>query len=150
MAILDSSHVFFDCAATSCDEVLSFVADKAVELGVTSDAQTLLEGLKAREAEGSTGMREGIAIPHCKSDAISEPCIVVTRLANPVEWKTTDGSEVSCAIALLIPAGDAGTEHLRILSKIAVMIMGEDFCQTLKGADDPAAIVSAINEGLEN
>ncbi len=150
MAILDSSHVFFDCSATSCDEVLAFVADKAAELGATSDAAALLAGLKAREGEGSTGMQGGFAIPHCKSAAVSEPCIVVVRLVNPVAWETMDKSEVSCVIALLIPDGDQGTEHLRILSKIAAALLQESFCETVREATDAAQIVAAINEGLEN
>lgn len=150
MAILDSSHVILDCTATSRDEVLELAANKAVELGAGSDAATLLEGLKARETEGSTGMMSGFAIPHCKSVSVSEPCIVVLRFAEPVEWQTMDKAPVDCAIALFIPDGELGTEHLRILSKIAASLMHEDFCHAIKGAADEDAVVAAINAGLEN
>ena len=90
MAILDSSHVFLDCSAATRDEALELAASKAVELGATSDAAALLEGLKAREAEGSTGMMGGFAIPHCKSASVSDPCIVVLRFSEPVEWQTLE------------------------------------------------------------
>lgn len=150
MAILDSSHVILDCTATSRDEVLELAANKVVELGAGSDAATLLEGLKAREVEGSTGMMSGFAIPHCKSASVSEPCIVVLRFAEPVEWQTMDKAPVDCAIALFIPDGELGTEHLRILSKIAASLMHEDFCHAIKGAADEGAVVAAINAGLEN
>ena len=150
MAILDSSHVFLDCSAATRDEALELAASKAVELGATSDAATLLEGLKAREAEGSTGMMGGFAIPHCKSALVSDPCIVVLRFSEPVEWQAMDNAPVDCAIALFIPDGELGTEHLRILSKLAASLMHEDFCHAIKGAADADAVVAAINEGLEN
>ncbi len=150
MAILDSSHVFLDCSAATRDEALELAANKAVELGATSDAAALLEGLKAREAEGSTGMMGGFAIPHCKSALVSDPCIVVLRFSEPVEWQAMDKAPVDCAIALFIPDGELGTEHLRILSKLAASLMHEDFCCAIKGAADADAVVAAINEGLEN
>ena len=109
MAILDSSHVFLDCSAATRDEALELAANKAVELGATSDAAALLEGLKAREAEGSTGMMGGFAIPHCKSALVSDPCIVVLRFSEPVEWQAMDKAPVDCAIALFIPDGELGT-----------------------------------------
>lgn len=149
MSILDASHVFLDNPATTCDEALAFVADKAVELGAGNDAAALLAGLKAREAEGSTGMMSGFAIPHCKSATLTEPCVIVVRFAHPIDWQTMDKQPVCVAIALLIPDDDHGSEHLRILSKIAVMLMHEDFCNRVRqspGADDIAA---ALNEGLE-
>ena len=150
MAILDSSHVFLDCSAATRDEALELAASKAVELGATSDAAALLEGLKAREAEGSTGMMGGFAIPHCKSALVSDPCIVVLRFSEPVEWQTMDEAPIVCAIALFIPDGELGTERLRILSKLAASLMHEDFCHAIKGAADADAVVAAINEGLEN
>lgn len=150
MAILDSSHVFLDCSAATRDEALELAASKAAELGATSDAAALLEGLKAREAEGSTGMMGGFAIPHCKSALVSDPCIVVLRFSEPVEWQAMDKAPVDCAIALFIPDGELGTEHLRILSKLAASLMHEDFCHAIKGAADADAVVAAINEGLEN
>ncbi|WP_334098810.1 fructose PTS transporter subunit IIA [Parolsenella catena] len=150
MAILDSSHVFLDCSAATRDEALELAASKAVELGATSDAAALLEGLKAREAEGSTGMMGGFAIPHCKSALVSDPCIVVLRFSEPVEWQAMDKAPIDCAIALFIPDGELGTEHLRILSKLAASLMHEDFCHAIKGAADADAVVAAINEGLEN
>ena len=150
MAILDSSHVFLDCSAATRDEALELAANKAVELGATSDAATLLEGLKAREAEGSTGMMGGFAIPHCKSALVSDPCIVVLRFSEPVEWQAMDEAPIDCAIALFIPDGELGTERLRILSKLAASLMHEDFCHAIKGAADADAVVAAINAGLEN
>ena len=148
--ILDESHVFLNNPATTCDEALQFVADKAEELGIVyaGDAQKVLEGLKARESEGSTGMMSGFAIPHCKSAVVHEPSIVVVKFAGDVDWKTMDKTPVKVALALLIPDGEVGTEHLSILSKIAVMLMHEDFCKKVLDSEDAAEIVAAITDGL--
>ena len=146
--ILDASHVCFDVACKTRDEALQFAADKAVELGASSDAKALFDGLKAREGEGSTGMMSGFAIPHCKSASVSEPCVIVLRFAEPVDWETVDNHPVTAAIALFIPDGPAAAEHLSILSKIAVMLMHDDFCQVVKESTDPQQVVDAVNEGL--
>ena len=148
--IVPASHVFLGNPASSVDEVMQFLSEKAVELGVTDDVEATLAAFKSREAEGTTGMMGGFAIPHCKSASVSEPCVVVLRLSEPVDWQTMDKAPVDCAIALFIPDGELGTEHLRILSKIAASLMHEDFCRAVKGASDAAAVVAAINEGLEN
>ena len=62
-----ASHVFLACNASTVDEALRFFADKAVELGCAGDADVVYESFKAREAEGTTGMTGGFAIPHAKT-----------------------------------------------------------------------------------
>lgn len=80
----------------------------------------------AREAEGTTGMMEGFAIPHAKSDAITEAAVIVVKDDSGVTgWDTMDGAPVNVAIALLIPGAQAGTTHLKILSKVAEALMDE-------------------------
>ena len=149
MALLNNDHVILDCAVTARDEALDLAAQKAAELGVGADASTLAEALKAREAEGSTGMMGGFAIPHCKCAEVADPCIVVLRFAEPVEWETMDKAPVKVAVALFIPDGERGTEHLRILSKLAVMVSDANFCSSVFDAAEASQVVEAINAGLE-
>lgn len=148
MAILDSSHVFLDCSAATRDEALELAASKAVELGATSDAATLLEGLKAREAEGSTGMMGGFAIPHCKSDIVKQAAVMVVKFSGEVAWSSMDNAPIKCAIALLIPAAQAGDVHLQLLSHVAVLVMDEHFRADVLASDDPEQIAARLNEDL--
>lgn len=148
MAILDSSHVFLDCSAATRDEALELAASKAVELGATSDAAALLEGLKAREAEGSTGMMGGFAIPHCKSDIVKQATVMVVKFSDEVAWSSMDSAPIKCAIALLIPAVQAGDVHLQLLSHVAVLVMDEHFRADVLASDDPEQIAALLNEGL--
>lgn len=142
-------NVFVAEDFASRDEALSFVSNQAVKAGVANDADAVMNAFLAREAEGTTGMMEGFAIPHAKSDAISEAAVIVVKDESGVTgWDTMDGAPVNVAIALLIPGAQAGTTHLKILSKVAEALMDEGFRATVKGSTDAAEIAKTINARL--
>lgn len=142
-------NVFVAEDFASRDEALSFVSNQAVKAGIASDADAVMNAFLAREAEGTTGMMEGFAIPHAKSDAITEAAVIVVKDESGVTgWDTMDGAPVNVAIALLIPGAQAGTTHLKILSKVAEALMDEDFRGTVKGSTDAAEIAKTINAHL--
>lgn len=142
-------NVFVAEDFASRDEALSFVSNQAVKAGIAGDADAVMNAFLAREAEGTTGMMEGFAIPHAKSDAITEAAVIVVKDESGVTgWDTMDGAPVNVAIALLIPGAQAGTTHLKILSKVAEALMDEDFRATVKGSTDAAKIAKTINARL--
>ena len=142
-------NVFVAENFASRDEALSFVSNQAVKAGVADDADAVMNAFLAREAEGSTGMMEGFAIPHAKSDAITEAAVIVVKDdSGVIGWDTMDGAPVNVAIALLIPGAQAGTTHLKILSKVAEALMDEVFRATVKGSTDAAEIAKTINARL--
>ena len=142
-------NVFVAENFASRDEALSFVSNQAVKAGLADDADAVMNAFLAREAEGTTGMMEGFAIPHAKSDAITEAAVIVVKDDSGVTgWDTMDGAPVNVAIALLIPGAQAGTTHLKILSKVAEALMDEDFRATVKGSSDAAEIAKTINARL--
>ncbi|MGE9912746.1 fructose-specific PTS transporter subunit EIIC [Collinsella sp. HCP3S3_A7] len=142
-------NVFVAEDFASRDEALSFVSNQAVKAGIADDADAVMNAFLAREAEGTTGMMEGFAIPHAKSDAITEAAVIVVKDDSGVTgWDTMDGAPVNVAIALLIPGAQAGTTHLKILSKVAEALMDEGFRATVKGSIDAAEIAKTINARL--
>lgn len=142
-------NVFVAENFASRDEALSFVSNQAVKAGVAGDADAVMNAFLARESEGTTGMMEGFAIPHAKSDAITEAAVIVVKDDSGVTgWDTMDGAPVNVAIALLIPGAQAGTTHLKILSKVAEALMDEGFRATVKGSSDAAEIAKTINARL--
>ena len=142
-------NVFVAENFASRDEALSFVSNQAVKAGVADDADAVMNAFLAREAEGSTGMMEGFAIPHAKSDVITDAAVIVVKDDSGVTgWDTMDGAPVNVAIALLIPGAQAGTTHLKILSKVAEALMDEGFRATVKGSTDAAEIAKTINARL--
>lgn len=142
------SHVYLNNSSANVDEALAFLSDKAVELGIAEDRDAVLAAFKEREAEGTTGMMGGFAIPHAKSDAIKDAAILVVKFAGDVEWESMDGKPIRVAIALLVPGGEAGTTHLKLLSKVAVLLMDDAFRSAVLAAAAADAIADAVNKGL--
>ena len=131
------------------DGALKAITAHAVEAGIASDSDALLAAFLKRESEGTTGMVDGYAIPHAKTDAVVRPAVVVLKAADGVAaWDTMDGAPVTCAIALLVPESQAGTAHLQILSKVATALTDDVFRAACKAEDDPAKVAGLINERL--
>ena len=144
-----ASNVYVGQDFSTRDEALSFISNQAVKAGIASDADELMAAFLKRESEGTTGMMDGFAIPHAKSTAVSDASVVVVKdPAGVGSWDTMDGQPVNVAIALLIPETQAGTTHLKLLSKVAEALMDEGFRETVKKSDDPAEIARTINERL--
>ena len=131
------------------DDALSFISNNAVKLGIADDADTLMAAFLKRESEGTTGMMDGFAIPHAKTDTVKCASVMVVKDASGIgSWDTMDQQPVTVAIALLIPETQAGTAHLKILSKVAEALMDEEFRGSVKRESDPAAIAATINARL--
>lgn len=144
-----ASNVFCDQKVDGRDAALKFISDNAVAAGIADDADALLVAFLKREEEGTTGMVDGFAIPHAKTDAVKQASVMVLKAPEGVPgWDTMDEAPVTCAIALLVPEAEAGTSHLQILSKVAMALTDDDFRAACKDATDPAAVASLINERL--
>ena len=146
---VQASHVFLNNPAKNVEEALEFLSAQAVKLGIADDEKAVLDAFKAREAEGTTGMMEGSAIPHAKADAVKKAAVLVVKFAGDVEWESMDNKPIKVAIALCVRGGEAGTTHLKLLCKVAVMLMDESFRQDVLAADDPEVIAKRINDGLD-
>lgn len=147
--IMEPGNVFMGQDFSGRDEVLAFISNKAVELGIADDADALVASFLVRESEGTTGMMDGFAIPHAKSPTVKRPAVIVVKGDSGVgEWDTMDNEPVEVAIALLIPASEAGAEHLRLLSCVAEALMDDDFRESIKRAVDPEDVSALVNARL--
>lgn len=144
-----ASNVFCGQTVENRDAALALISERAVEAGIAEDSAELYAAFLKREAEGTTGMVEGFAIPHAKSDTVKAAQVMVLKSSEGIaSWETMDESPVTCAIALLVPESEAGTSHLQILSKVATALTDEAFRAAVKSTDDPAAIAKLINDRL--
>lgn len=146
---IGARNILLDQNASSREEVLKTIAGLSVELGVADDVDEVYAGFLAREEIDQTGMVDGFAIPHCKTDAVKIASIVVFKNNAPLDWPSLDGKPVDVAMALLVPGQEAGTTHLKLLSKAAVLLMDEGFKRLLREGEDADLIARAINEELE-
>ncbi len=134
-----------DAGATPRD-VIRTLADAAGSAGRTSDPAALADGATSREKKSGTGVPGGVAIPHCRSEAVDEPTLAFARLSRPVDFGGPDGP-ADLVFLIAAPAG-GGKEHLTILSKLARALIKPDFRASLRGAETPQEIVDAVGQRL--
>ena len=109
------------CAKPTCKrQLLQLAADKASEL-VDVEAHEIFKTLIEREQLGTTGLGEGIAIPHGKIEGLQAVTCLFIQLEHPVEFESVDEKPVDLAFVLLAPKG-AGADHLKALSRIARLV----------------------------
>lgn len=134
--------VVLDVEGTTKEEVIENMAKELSNRGKINDLDLYIQAVKERETEITTGFGNGIAIPHGKTDAVKESGFAFGKLKNKVDWNSLDGQPVDMIFLLAIPNSEAGTTHLRLLSKIACAIMEEDFVSELRNSES----VEKINE----
>ena len=107
------------------------------------DAVAVLDGLEQREAMGSTGFGRGVAIPHCRSNAVKRPTMVLLKLEQPVEFKSADAIPVSLVFGLVSPE-NAGATHLHALAAISRLVRDDAMLNALLDAPDAEAVYSVL------
>ena len=122
--------------------------DKLVALhekaGNLLDVNAYKDAILAREAQGSTAIGEGIAVPHAKSESVKTPGLSAITVPNGVDYEAPDGKKSD--ILFMIAAPLDGDLHLEILSRLMVMLMEPDFCASLRGAKTTDEFLSIIDK----
>ncbi|WP_058235546.1 PTS fructose transporter subunit IIABC [Devriesea agamarum] len=126
--------------------VIRAMAARIAAKGRASDAEQLFADAKAREAQTDTGIPGGIAIPHCRSSAVSEPTIAMSRLNPPVAWGADDGP-ADLAFFIAVPDG-ADQQHLVLLSSLARALVRPEFTASLRDASSANEIVQLVNQAI--
>ena len=115
------------------DEVLNTMVDLMNKSGKISDKKLYLEAVKAREEEGTTGVGNGIAIPHGRCSGVKQAGLAAMSIKGGVEYNSLDGKPVDLVFLIAAPES-SGNIHLEILSKLATMLMDDEFVSKLKNA----------------
>lgn len=111
--------------------------------GKTTDGDRLLAQVLEREAISTTGIGNGIAIPHCLSETVEETLLAFGRKRDGARFDSVDNQPVSIFFLLIGPAGAEG-EHLRVLSKLARYLHDRTFCQALLDAETNEEVMAAL------
>src|SRR5256885_17008255 len=123
-------------------QALQELAAKAAELSGQNE-RTIFEILLQREKLGSTGVGNGIAIPHGKLPKLSKLFGLFARLERPVDFQALDGEPVDLVFLLLAPEG-AGADHLKALARIARLLRDGDVARKLRNSRDTEAIYAVL------
>ncbi|WP_298251906.1 fructose-specific PTS transporter subunit EIIC [uncultured Arthrobacter sp.] len=126
--------------------VIRHLAEQVAAQGRSTEVEGLYADALAREEKTATGVPGGIAIPHCRSKAVSTPTLAMARLAPPVDFGAKDGP---ADLVFFIAAPDgADQEHLKLLSTLARSLIRKDFTAALRAARTPADVVALVDGAL--
>ena len=126
----------------SVDSVITNLATLVHDTGRATDIAGLAQPAIDREAKAGTGVPGGVAIPHCRSEAVTEPTLAFARLSRGVDFSGPDG-DAQLVFLIAAPAG-GGKAHLKILSKLARALVRKDFLEALRNAPTKEEIVRLV------
>ena len=139
--------IFPSLPATDAQGVLRALAGRVAAQGLVGDGEELLQKLWEREQLGSTGIGQGVAIPHCKLQGLSRGVEAVGLVPEGVDFGAVDGRPVKVFFLVVSPA-ESPAEHLQILAAISRWIKADDHAGRLLALGDPAAVYDLLrNEG---
>ncbi len=142
--LLASESINLKGSATSKEDVLNQMVDLMAKSGKINDVETYRKGVFAREDESTTGIGEGIAIPHCKSEAVSKPGLAAMILPDGVEFDALDGQPVNLIFLIAAP-NTKDNVHLDVLSKLSTLLMDLDFTDSLRKASSVDEFLNIID-----
>jgi PTS system fructose-specific IIC component len=128
------------------EDVIRHMAGKVAANGRATEVEGLFADAFAREQKTATGVPGGIAIPHCRSTAVTEPTLVMARLSQPVDFGAKDGP-ADLIFFIAAPEG-ADQEHLKLLSRLARSLIKKDFTASLRAAGSEAEVVELVEGAL--
>lgn len=146
--LLDKQSIFLSGTPKTKQEALDQVIDLMVLSGRINDREAYRKQVYAREEESTTGIGEGIAIPHGKCGAVSRPGLAAMVVKDGVDFDSLDGEPVSLIFLIAAPDTEDNV-HLDVLSKLSVLMMDEDFADSLRNAgsvDEFLAIIDRADE----
>lgn len=146
--LLKESTIAMDLSATTKDGVIDELVDTLYNAGVLNDKQVYKEAIHAREAQSTTGVGEGVAIPHAKTDAVAKPAIGFGKSIEGVDYESLDGQPATLFFMIAAPAGGAQT-HLDALAKLSGILMNEEVRAQLLHAKTAEEVLEIIEQNDE-
>ncbi|WP_420454473.1 PTS sugar transporter subunit IIA [Rubrivirga sp.] len=143
--LLALDRVLVDLDAPSRDAVLDAAIARLTGLPAVRDPAQLAADVVAREARMSTGVGEGLALPHARTSAVASTVATVCTLATPVDWDAHDGAPVDLVLLFAGPEGDRGA-HVRLLAHISRVLSPAATRRRLADASTPADLLAVIAE----
>lgn len=143
--LLDVNSIALNVDVKSKDETIDYMVDLMEKSGKISDKVEYKKGILAREALGTTGIGEGIAIPHAQVAAVKKPGLAAMTIKDGVNYESLDGNPVYLAFMIAAPE-DGGNLHLKALAKLSTLLMNEEFRQSLIQAKNAKEFLDIIND----
>lgn len=148
--IINPDIVFLDVTVPTATkkealEIISKQISRVTDLPVSE----LFTGFSDRENLSTTGFGSGFAIPHTKIKN-AQGLVAFFRFSHPIPWEAMDDEPITTAIALVMPEADQSNQHLKMISKLARLLMHDEFIETLHSLNTEATITEYLNMKLED
>jgi PTS system fructose-specific IIC component len=145
--LLKQNLMIMDLKADSKNSAINEMIDKYVAEGIVTDRETYLKGILDRETESTTGIGDEIAMPHAKTNAVSEAAVLFAKSGNGVDFDSLDGQPVKLFFMIAAPEG-ANNAHLQALAKLSSLLIDPELVGKLKNAQTPDEVI-ALFEAAE-
>lgn len=146
--LLDARSILLNASPKSKNEALDQIVDLMVKSEKINDKEAYRKQVYAREEESTTGIGEGIAIPHGKCDAVTKPGLAAMVVKDGVDFDSLDGEPVTLMFLIAAPNTEDNI-HLDVLSKLSVLLMNEEFTEALRNAETVEEFMGIINDADE-
>lgn len=143
--LLDKRSIRIDGATKSKNEALDQMVELMAKSGKINDLEAYRQEVYRREEEGTTGVGEGIAIPHGKGAFVDKPGLAAMVVKDGVDYDSLDGEPVHLIFLIAAP-NTKDNVHLDVLSKLSVLLMDEDFSRALQNAKSPEEFMKIVDE----
>lgn len=144
--VLKKENIIAGLSAQSKNEALEKLVQILYEGGYLEDKDAFLADVLQREEISTTGIGNGIAIPHGKSSAVKETTVAIGRLTSSLEWESVDDKPVELIVLLAVNDADKTGIHVKLLSEMARKLASEQNCKKLLDAKDAQEIIDVFSE----
>ena len=142
--VLNKNVMLFDLQATDKEGVINEMVRSLVDNGVVTDFDTFKAGIMNREAQTSTGLGDGIAMPHSKNEAVKEATVLFAKSNKGVDYASLDGQPTDLFFMIAAPEG-ANDTHLAALAELSKYLMKPGFADKLRQASTPDQVIAAFD-----
>ena len=142
--VLNKNVMLFDLEATDKEGVINEMVQSLVDNGVVTDFDTFKAGIMNREAQTSTGLGDGIAMPHSKNEAVKEATVLFAKSNKGVDYASLDGQPTDLFFMIAAPEG-ANDTHLAALAELSKYLMKPGFADKLRQASTPDQVIAAFD-----
>ncbi|MFV8043972.1 PTS fructose transporter subunit IIABC [Streptococcus pluranimalium] len=142
--LLNKNVMILDLQARTKEAAIDEMINRLVEEGVVSDFATFKEGIMAREALTSTGLGDGIAMPHSKNTAVVEPTVLFAKSSSGVDYEALDGQPTYLFFMIAAPEG-ANDTHLAALAELSKYLMKDGFADELRNIHTPDGVIATFD-----
>ena len=142
--VLNKNVMLFDLQATDKEGVINEMVQSLVDNGVVTDFETFKTGIMNREAQTSTGLGDGIAMPHSKNEAVKEATVLFAKSNKGVDYASLDGKPTDLFFMIAAPEG-ANDTHLAALAELSKYLMKPGFANKLRQASTPDQVITAFD-----